>query len=327
MSITINASAILNNLTANNSYAFSSTKRIVKYNSDADETRQSASSLKHKLRSLKDIDTSDGPTVRTQNKIKSFVNTYNDLMSSASGITGSKKLTKYMDKMDSLFSEYEDSLKSLGITRTSTNKLKFDTTNFSDVTSTKLDAVFGEDEHFVSDSIKYAKAISSAAQQALNTPENVLGTTTISVSAGNTALAQSDQLLATATKNLYLTDYASVQAQTLVTYLKNYTEQYNNTLQNHTSADLNSTENGYLNAMKNATQNVKNQLLPVGITVTDDGTLSFDETAVSSENIENVKNLFGSSSSYGTIIKGYAEKLFSSLVQADSSDLNIDYYA
>ena len=39
MSITINASAILNNLTANNSYAFSSTKRIVKYNSDADETR------------------------------------------------------------------------------------------------------------------------------------------------------------------------------------------------------------------------------------------------------------------------------------------------
>ena len=226
-------------------------------------------------------------------------------MSSASGITGSKKLTKYMDKMDSLFSEYEDSLKSLGITRTSTNKLKFDTTNFSDVTST----------------------ISSAAQQALNTPENVLGTTTISVSAGNTALAQSDQLLAAATKNLYLTDYASVQAQTSVTYLKNYTEQYNNTLQNHTSADLNSTENGYLNAMKNATQNVKNQLLPVGITVTDDGTLSFDETAVSSDNIENVKNLFGSSSSYGTIIKGYAEKLFSSLVQADSSDLNIDYYA
>lgn len=55
MSITINASAILNNLTANNSYAFSSTKRIVKYNSDADETRQSASSLKHKLRSLKMI--------------------------------------------------------------------------------------------------------------------------------------------------------------------------------------------------------------------------------------------------------------------------------
>ena len=51
-------------------------------------------------------------------------------MSSASGITGSKKLTKYMDKMDSLFSEYEDSLKSLGITRTSTNKLKFDTTKF-----------------------------------------------------------------------------------------------------------------------------------------------------------------------------------------------------
>lgn len=65
--------------------------------------------------------------------------------------------------------------------------------------------------------------------QALNTPENVLGTTTISVSAGNTALAQSDQLLAAATKNLYLTDYASVQAQTLVTYLKIYTEQYNNT--------------------------------------------------------------------------------------------------
>ena len=79
--------------------------------------------------------------------------------------------------------------------------------------------------------------------------------------------------------------------------------------------------------MKNATQNVKNLLLPVGITVTDDGTLSFDETAVSSDNIENVKNLFGSSSSYGTIIKGYAEKLFSSLVQTDSSDLNIDYYA
>ena len=83
------------------------------------------------------------------------------------------------------------------------------------------------------------KAISSAAQQALNTPENVLGTTTISVSAGNTALAQSDQLLAAATKNLYLTDYASVQAQTLVTYLKNYTEQYNNTLQKHTSDNLN----------------------------------------------------------------------------------------
>ena len=103
MSITINASAILNNLTANNSYAFSSTKRIVKYNSDADDTRQSASSLKHKLRSLKDIDTSDGPTARTQNKIKSFVNTYNDLMSSASGITGSKKLTKYMDKWTACF--------------------------------------------------------------------------------------------------------------------------------------------------------------------------------------------------------------------------------
>ena len=191
----------------------------------------------------------------------------------------------------------------------------------------KIEKKFSMPDESVSRLEEILKDISSAAQQALNTPENVLGTTTISVSAGNTALAQSDQLLAAATKNLYLTDYASVQAQTLVTYLKNYTEQYNNTLQNHTSADLNSTENGYLNAMKNATQNVKNQLLPVGITVTDDGTLSFDETAVSSDNIENVKNLFGSSSSYGTIIKGYAEKLFSSLVQADSSDLNIDYYA
>ena len=53
-----------------NNYRFSSTKRTIKYNEDADAARNCATDFKKALRSLKQIDTSLGPVNATKNKIK-----------------------------------------------------------------------------------------------------------------------------------------------------------------------------------------------------------------------------------------------------------------
>lgn len=328
MSININASAIINNLITNNYYQFSSTKRSVKFNEDADATRSNASEFRHALKMLKQMDTTNGVGVNIKNKIEDFVDTYNNFMTSSSAITGSKKLDKYMKKMDSLFDKYEDELKSIGITRSANKKLKFDKTNFSEVTSAQIEAVFGKDKSFLSDAIKYTKSIANIAEESLNTPVNTLTTTTIALSAANSALAQSGSGLAATTKMLSNAEYTIDNQNILVSYLNNFVTNYNQTHTNAQSATLNSTENSYISLMQSATSNASASLICIGITANADGSLSFDEAIASSADIATIESLFGSSaSSYGSVINNYSEKLFASLVKADSSGLNINYYA
>lgn len=327
MSININASVIINNLTANNYYQFSSAKRTTLFDSNADTAKSDASSLKHALRTLKNFDVSEGTGIRTQNKIEDFVNSYNDLISSSSNITNSKKMDKYLKKMDKLLSEYEDSLKDIGITRTASKKLKFDKTNFSEISTEKINAVFGKEEHFVTDGIKYVKLIGTAAEESLNTPVNVLTTTTISVSASNTALAQSGNRLSNVANSLLHTQYTNDNRAALVSYLSQYVTSYNQTQSDTSTASLNSTETDYISRIQSATSNAKDSLSAIGITANADNTLSFDETKASAADVNTIQALFGSTSSYGAAINNYSEKLFASLVKADASGLNINYYA
>lgn len=328
MSVNINASAIINHLITNNYYQFSSTKRNVKFNEDADTTRSNASKFKHALKMLKQMDTTGGVGVSIKNKIDDFVDTYNDLMTSSSAMTNSKKLNKYMKKMDSLFDQYENELKSVGITRGTNKKLKFDKTNFSEVTADQIQAVFGKDKSFLSDAIKYTKSIANAAEESLNTPVNTLTTTTITLSAANSALAQSGNSLAAAAKILSNAKYTVSNQNVLVSYLSSFVTNYNQTQTNAQAAVLDSTENNYIRLMQSATSNASATLSSIGITANTDGSLSFDETIASGADVNTMEALFGSSaSSYGSVINNYSEKLFASLVKADSSGFSINYYA
>lgn len=328
MSVNINASAIINHLITNNYYQFSSTKRNVKFNEDADTTRSNASKFKHALKMLKQMDTTSGVGVSIKNKIDDFVDTYNDFMTSSSAMTDSKKLNKYMKKMDSLFDQYENELKSVGITRGANKKLKFDKTNFSEVTADQIQAVFGKDKSFLSDAIKYTKSIANAAEESLNTPVNTLTTTTITLSAANSALAQSGNSLAAAAKILSNAKYTVSNQNVLVSYLSSFVTNYNQTQTNAQAAVLDSTENNYIRLMQSATSNASATLSSIGITANTDGSLSFDETIASGADVNTMESLFGSSaSSYGSVINNYSEKLFASLVKADSSGFSINYYA
>lgn len=328
MSININASVIINNLMTDNNYRFSSTKRTIKYNEDADAARNCATDFKKALRSLKQIDTSLGPVNATKNKIKDLVSSYNDFMTSASSINDSKKMDKYLKKLDSLFDNYSSELKSIGVTRASNKKLKFDETNFSEVTTKQLDAVFGKDKSFINDAVKYTKSIYRTAGDSLNVPVNALTSTTISLSASNSALAQSSGTLASHMQKFFSLDYTESNRESIVSYLKEYVENYNNTIAKSASATLNSTESSYINILKKASADNSSDLSTIGINVSDTGTLTFDEAAASAAEPAFVQALFGNSSaSYGSLVKNCSENLFASLVNADSSGLSINYYA
>lgn len=327
MSININASSIINNLMANNNYQFASIKRTVTFNEEVDEAKTNTADFKRALRGLKNIDTSSGGTAAVKNKINKFVKSYNNFIDSASSVD-SKKMEKYLSKMDSLFEEYEDELKDIGITKTTKNKLKFDTTDFSEVTSKQLDAVFGKDKSFVEDTMKYAKFIYRTTTESLTTPVNELSSTTITLSAANSALAQSSGKLASCIQSLLSTDYTEDSRESIVAYLKSFVENYNNTISDSDSASLNSTEGTLIEMLKKVSNDNSSDLSNVGIDVNDSGTLSFDESTASSAELDSIESLFeNNSASYGCLVKNYSESLFASLVNADSSGLSINYYA
>jgi hypothetical protein len=329
MSVNLNLTTVVNNLTTNNSYRYSYNRTNKIYNEDAADMVTYSSDFRHALKKLENIDTDEGATASTKTKINSFVNSYNELISSYSGVSGSKKLTKTMDKLNSLIDEYSDKLKAVGVTQSTGNKLKFDTTAYAEATSDELAAVFGKDSTFLSDAIKYTKKAGNLAQANISTSEIAPATATISLSASASALAQSSGKLTTNVQNLLRLQFADTADETIVSSIKNFIDSYNETIKNAQSGTSNTTEDDYVRLIKEATANNSDKLSSVGITSGSDGALSVDDDTLRNASKATLSELFdeSSSASYGSSVNTYSQKLFSSLIKADSSGLNVNYYA
>jgi hypothetical protein len=329
MSVNLNLTTVINNLTANNSYRYSYNRTEKKYNEDADNMVTYSSDFKRALKKLANIDTDDGATASTKTKINNFINSYNELVSSYSGVSGSKKLTKTMDKLNSLIDEYSDKLASVGITTTTGNKLKLDATTYASATSEKLAAVFGKDSTFLSDAIKYTKKAGTLAKDYVSTSEITPASSTITLSASASALAQSSGKLTSNVQSLLRLQFASANEDTIVSNIKNFIDSYNDTIKNAQSGTSNSTEDDYVELLKKATTNNSSKLDSVGITASSDGTLSVDEDKLGTASKDTLSALFDAadSASYGSSVNTYSQKLFSSLIKADSAGLNVNYYA
>jgi flagellar capping protein FliD len=329
MSVNLNLTTVINNLTTNDSYRYSYNKTNKKYNEDADNMVTYSSDFRHALKRLANIDTDEGATASTKTKINSFINSYNELMSSYSGVSGSKKLTTTMDKLNSLIDEYSDKLKSVGITQSTGNKLKLDTTTYAAATSEKLAAVFGKDSTFLSDAIKYTKKARSLAQDSVSTSEVIPESATVTLSASASVLAQSSGKLTANVQNLLRLQFTNTDDESIASNIKKFIDSYNDTINNAQSGTSNSTEGDYVRLIKAATANNSDKLNSVGITADSDGALSVDDDKLRDTSKDTLSELFDAAdaASYGSEISSYSKKLFASLIKADSSGLNVNYYA
>jgi flagellar capping protein FliD len=123
--------------------------------------------------------------------------------------------------------------------------------------------------------------------------------------------------------------FADTADETIVSSIKNFIDSYNETIKNAQSGTSNTTEDDYVRLIKEATANNSDKLSSVGITSGSDGALSVDDDTLRNASKATLSELFdeSSSASYGSSVNTYSQKLFSSLIKADSSGLNVNYYA
>ncbi len=325
--ITINASTITNNLLSNKSYSYQISKQGYKFDSNAESCSVDVNNFKKQLRHLKYSDTSEGINGSITSYIKDFVSEYNSFKSGYSEIDSSDKLKKYTKKLDQLIKDNSDALSDIGITRKSTGKLDLNTTTLSSATSSQLEALFAKDTEFMKKAESYSDTIYKETRKSMQ-QSYIEGDYTSAAPTNSTvrSLATTLPSLVNATDSLSKSSITSSNLENVKSLIENFVNYYNKFVEYSSKANTNLSDDASskVNTINSITNLYKDKLNDVGISVDNDGKMSYSSI---SDDVTKLENIFGSSSTYLGQIKNVSEELFKSIVSNNSDDVSIDFYA
>ena len=112
--------------------------------------------MRRAVKDLSKYDYDDGEGSELMNKVQAFVNTYNNYLDSAKEM-GDDQMSRYRNKLEKLTKEHADELSEIGITRTSSGKLKVDKEKLQDTSRYWVGKVFSEDAEYGSQVDKVMK--------------------------------------------------------------------------------------------------------------------------------------------------------------------------
>lgn len=126
--------------------------------SNAELSSADAIALRRAIKSLGSFSYDSEHATNIRNNVTAFINTYNNLLSSA-GDSDDRKLTQSCKSLKKLTSEYEDSLDKIGITVNKDGTLASRSNLFANADISKFEKLFSKDSEYMQRISSYSKRI------------------------------------------------------------------------------------------------------------------------------------------------------------------------
>lgn len=325
MSINFSSESILAQLNSTGAYSFSSVNVRRTINETKVSAKEHCNLFTKSIRNLKktDISTDSGKT-SAKKHLNNLLTNYNSLSREAKSLT-SKTLDRRLEKLDKLFDEYADDLKTLGIEKNSKGKMTFDKTKIDELTDNKaFDSLFGINSDFSTKLERYTKGIKSNVSENVIELTNVTQQTTVSIEKNKIFMANSAN-----TMSLYINSIAKASDKdSALTYMTEIINSFNNIFDKEKETQSNSE---YLDMLSKLVEDNSDALNEIGVEAEENGTvLSFTAETDATEkgettftdNYEKALSLFNDT--FGNELKKVSEDLFCHLLETSKHDIIID---
>lgn len=156
---------LLNKIESNNgSYTTTSKKKVCELDTDVKALKEQISDLKKNIKGLKNYSSESTIKSKVGRYLKKIVKSYNELKKNSDKITD-KELNKQLSKLDGLLSDNEGELRKIGLKKKD-EKLKFDSDVFEDAEKEDIDKLFVGKKSFIRQLDKIMNTVSERADDA-----------------------------------------------------------------------------------------------------------------------------------------------------------------
>lgn len=298
-------------------------KNVRGANTEVEELEEKLADFRKSVRKMNSYSSNSTTNEKVKKQLEEFVDTYNSVKESSEEIAD-KKLTKSMNKLETLMKENEKELKKLGIRENTKGEIIFDEEKFEDVEQKDIEKLFEGKDSFVRNIYKLTKTIQKQAEEARYNIVNrrfssqipfesdsvALATYALDITVGITKCENINSLIQSGT----LTDE---QKDSVYNNLASFVEEYN-TLIGCGAEDTN------IKAIVETTATYKSELSTIGITI-DESSNSLAYTNMDTIGANAYGILFGDAgNSYGNLLMQYAHKIYTSALDTDAHGISID---
>lgn len=330
MNVSYSASELYNKINSNgNKYVTSYRKRIREADTNVQDLQEDIESFRKCVRNLKNYDSDTITQSKLEKYLNKFADSYNELKESADKITD-KELSKSLTKLENLMEENKKSLKKLGL-KESDGKWTFDSDLLEETSNSDINKLFeGNDAMFKQMDKLMRKAEKTAEEEAYQmVVRNCYTVTQYSQEEMEQAFTvcsfpNTIEYLQNNNSLIENADLASGDIpENVILGLQTFCGDYNAML----GSSIDATKE-YVGYMAEKTKEYENDLKNIGITLGENGKLSYSADAVSAANFKtSYAALFGENAAYGNLMKTYTKKIFNITMKTESLGITIDSYA
>lgn len=324
MSISLSASSMLNQLNSTGTYSYKTSKNSKIVDEKKFAAKETCIMLNTSVRTLRNTTpTTVGGKTKAKKHIKNVLSAINDLMDSSAA--SSKKSKRAVEKLSNLFDEYEDELKDIGITKSSSGKYSLDNSKWENIDEETLtdayNKLFGKDSDFSKGIVKYNNTLKSIMNENLVQTKTVTLNNSVSIDKNRIAMAGSANNITSCISSLTSSDCGSKEA---LAYISEIIDNFNTLFAEEKEAQSNSE---YLDTLSNLVLSHKTDLNSIGLDCSNDGTsLSFynNNSDTCNEKIDDAKNLF--EKKFGDALSSASQKLFCDLLETTGNNISVNEY-
>ncbi len=120
--------------------------------------------LRKAVKKLGSFEYSETDSKNAKNGVRAYVETYNNILSSASG-SSDYEIKRYAKKLKSLTGQYEDELEKAGISIKKDSTLEVRDTYYDEMDASKLEKLFSRDANYMQKVSTYARRIQNRSEE------------------------------------------------------------------------------------------------------------------------------------------------------------------
>lgn len=323
---------LLNKIESNNgSYTTTSKKKVCELDTDVKALKEQIGDLSKNIKNLKNYSSESTIKSKVERHLKKIVKSYNELKKNSDKITD-KELSKQLSKLEDLFSDNEKELKKIGLKKED-GKLKFDSDIFEDAEKEDIDKLFVGKKSFIRQLDKIMNNVSESADDAeYSTVERKVSKITHYSEEDRwlaNAFAVTDgvvQVMNSYSKLVYegspdSSNNDDIQGVLSDEELKKDLQLFSKYAYNNEKISLD--KSGNQEKIKKLCEEHKSDLENVGITVDENGVMSFVDKTIDANFKNAFISLFGTNAEFGKEIQNCCKDGFDKIIDPKKLGVSI----
>ena len=330
MNVSYSASELYNKISLNgNSYVSSYRKRVREADTNVQDLQEDIESFRKCVRNLKNYDPDTITRSKLEKYLDKFADSYNELKKSADKITD-KELSKTLTKLEDFMEENKKSLKKLGL-KESDGKWTFDSEVLEETKDSDINKLFEGNDSIFKQMDKMMRKVEKKAdeEEYQMVLRNFYRTTQYSQEEMEQPFAvfSLPNIMENLQSNISIVENLDLSSgdipEDVTLSIQSFCADYNSTV----GSSIEATKD-YVGYMEQKTKDYETNLQNIGITINENGKLSYSVDDVNAEEFKaSYAALFGENAAYGSLIKTYAENIFNITMKTESLGITIDSYA